>query len=113
MLRRYHPRGSVRQQVVLPGLFVDYDQYLVKLKGKEIDLPPREIELLYYLSSHPNTIFTRQQILDAIWGYDFVGATRTVDVHIERLRKKLADASLTWQIKTIWGVGYKLEVKNV
>jgi len=113
VLRRFQAQGPVKSQIVYPGLFVDLDQYLVKFRGEKVELSPREIELLYYLAGNPNRVFTRQQILDSVWGYNFAGGTRTVDVHIERLRKKLAGDELTWGIKTVWGVGYKFEVQNV
>lgn len=112
VLRRYHSRTFKIDQIVYPGLLVDIQQYLVKLKGNNLDLSPKEIELLYLLAKNPNQVFTRQQLLDNIWGYDYTGGTRTIDVHIERLRKKLNGTEEgAWQIKTVWGVGYKFEVK--
>jgi len=112
VLRRYRSRTFKIDQIVYPGLLVDIQQYLVKFKGNNLDLSPKEIELLYLLAKNPNQVFTRQQLLDNIWGYDYTGGTRTIDVHIERLRKKLNGTEEgAWQIKTVWGVGYKFEVK--
>ena len=91
---------------------INISQYTVSYMGKELEMPPREIELLYFLASHPGMVFTREQLLEQVWGYDFFGDSRTVDVHVKRLREKLTGSeSLGWQIKTVWGVGYKFEVK--
>ena len=80
--------------------------------GKELEMPPKELELLYFLASHPGMVFTREQLLEQVWGYDYFGDSRTVDVHVKRLREKLTEGEkLGWQIKTVWGVGYKFEVK--
>ena len=79
--------------------------------GKSLDMPPKELELLYFLASHPNQVFTREQLLDHIWGYDYIGDTRTVDVHIKRLREKISDHE-SWKISTVWGIGYKFEVRK-
>ncbi len=80
--------------------------------GKEMDMPPKELELLYFLASHPGMVFTREQLLEQVWGYDYFGDSRTVDVHVKRLREKLTDGeAMGWQIKTVWGVGYKFDVK--
>ncbi|MGL4738766.1 MAG: response regulator [Cellulosilyticaceae bacterium] len=97
-----------RNQIVLPDLVVDKDNYSVTYEGNLIELPPKELEVLYFLASHPKQVFTREQLLDKIWGYDFVGDTRTVDVHIKRLRDKF-EGDHPWSIKTVWGVGYKFE----
>jgi DNA-binding response OmpR family regulator len=80
--------------------------------GKDIEMPPKELELLFFLATHPNRVFTREQLLENVWGYDFFGESRTVDVHIKRIREKLDDAGEhpAWQIKTVWGVGYKFEL---
>ena len=99
------------QMVVFPDLEVNLTNYSVKYKGEFVEMAPKEIELLYFLASSPNKVFTREQLLDNIWGYDFIGDTRTVDVHIKRLREKLGDHE-AWQIATIWGIGYKFETKN-
>ena len=86
-------------------------RYVVTVDGKEIDIPPKELELLFFLASHPNRVFTREQLLENVWGYDFYGESRTVDVHVKRIREKLErpEVSTNWQIKTVWGVGYKFE----
>lgn len=90
------------------NLTIDMGNYSVVYKGKVVELPPKEIEVLYFLASNPNQVFTREQLLDRIWGYDFIGDTRTVDVHIKRLRDKFGGNN-PWSIKTVWGVGYKFE----
>lgn len=92
-------------------LRVSRTDYSVLFKGEIIDMPPKELELLYFLASSPNHVFTREQLLDQIWGYEYIGDTRTVDVHIKRLREKLGDHD-TWRISTIWGIGYKFEVRK-
>ena len=93
------------------GFTVDMARYVVTVDGKEIDIPPKELELLFFLASHPNRVFTREQLLENVWGYDFYGESRTVDVHVKRIREKLEKPNVTtnWQIKTVWGVGYKFE----
>ncbi len=97
-----------KNRIVLDNLIIDKDNYSVTYEGALIELPPKELEVLYFLASHPKQVFTREQLLDKIWGYDFVGDTRTVDVHIKRLRDKF-EGDHTWSIKTVWGVGYKFE----
>lgn len=92
------------------GLTVDLTGYSVVYNGKAIDMPPKEMELLYFLASSPNQVFTREQLLDQIWGYDYIGDTRTVDVHVKRIREKIKDGK-NWSIATVWGIGYKFEVK--
>ncbi len=96
--------------VEYPDLTVNLSNYSVIYNGKQIDMPPKEIELLYFLASSPNQVFTREQLLDHIWGYEYVGDTRTVDVHVKRLREKINDHD-AWQLSTVWGIGYKFEVK--
>lgn len=93
------------------GFTVDTARYVVTVDGKEIDIPPKELELLFFLASHPNRVFTREQLLENVWGYDFYGESRTVDVHVKRIREKLEKPNVktNWQIKTVWGVGYKFE----
>ena len=93
------------------GFTVDMARYVVTVDGKEIDIPPKELELLFFLASHPNRVFTREQLLENVWGYDFYGESRTVDVHVKRIREKLEKPNVktNWQIKTVWGVGYKFE----
>lgn len=98
------------QSVSYPGLIVNLSNYSVVYNGHAVDMPPKEIELLYFLASQPNRVFTREQLLDHIWGYDYVGDTRTVDVHIKRLREKLKGND-QWSIDTVWGIGYKFGIK--
>ena len=93
-----------------PDLSVNLTNYSVLYKGKRVDMPPKELELLYFLAASPNQVFTREQLLDHIWGYEYIGDTRTVDVHIKRLREKIKDHK-SWAISTVWGIGYKFEVK--
>ena len=91
---------------------ISLQKYELKLRGKSIDIPPKELELLYFLASNYNRVFTRDQLLDKVWGFDYLGDSRTVDVHIKRLREKLEGASDKWILKTVWGVGYKFELLN-
>lgn len=99
---------KVKNRIVLDNLIIDKDNYSVTYEGNLVELPPKELEVLYFLANHPKQVFTREQLLDKIWGYDFVGDTRTVDVHIKRLRDKF-EGEHSWSIKTVWGVGYKFE----
>lgn len=98
------------KKVSYEDLEINLTNYSVTYMGNYIDMPPKELELLYFLAVSPNHVFTREQLLDQIWGYDYIGDTRTVDVHIKRLREKLSDHS-KWRISTIWGIGYKFEVR--
>ncbi len=98
------------QYVEYPDLIVNLTNYSVTYQGHNVDMPPKELELLYFLASSPNQVFTREQLLDHIWGYEYIGDTRTVDVHIKRLREKIKDNE-HWAISTVWGIGYKFEVK--
>ena len=117
VLRRFQPAkpeayASVDIKCVeYPGLIVNLSNYSVTYDGQQIDMPPKELELLYFLASSPNQVFTREQLLDHIWGYEYIGDTRTVDVHIKRLREKIKDHP-SWSISTVWGIGYKFEVKS-
>lgn len=111
MRRSGNADKDTQEEVVYPNLLVNKTTYTVKVNGKETPMPPKELELLYFLSSNPNKVYTRDQLLEYIWGYDFFGDSRTVDVHIKRLREKVEDPSHPWQIKTVWGIGYKFEVK--
>ena len=114
VLRRYQSGSEPTKELVFPGLTINISSYTVTYRGKTIEMPPKEIELLNFLASHPGTVFTREQLLEQVWGYDFFGDSRTVDVHVKRLREKLTDSeSLGWSLKTVWGVGYKFEVKPV
>lgn len=110
VLRRYK---SVESSKVLnfDDLVIDMDKFQAILKQKVIEMPPKELELLYFLASNPNKVYTREQLLNEIWGYDFVGDSRTVDVHVKRLREKIETEGVNWNLKTVWGVGYKFEVK--
>ena len=93
-----------------PGLIVNISNYSVIFNGENVEMPPKEIELLYYLAAHPNQVFTREQLLNQLWGYDFIGDSRTVDVHVKRLREKLS-GKFNWNIATVWRIGYKFEVR--
>ena len=97
--------------VEYPDLIVNLTNYSVTCRGENIDMPPKELELLYFMAASPNRVFTREQLLDHIWGYEYIGDTRTVDVHIKRLREKIGDHP-SWSITTVWGIGYKFEVKK-
>lgn len=115
VLRRYKPITTISESpdvkcVEYPDLVVNQTNYSVIYMGHTIEMPPKELELLYFLASSPNHVFTREQLLDQIWGYEYIGDTRTVDVHIKRLREKINDHE-HWKIATIWGIGYKFEVK--
>ena len=98
------------QEVSYDKLVVNMVKYELKVDGKVVDTPPKELELLYHLASHPNRVYTRDQLLDEVWGFEYYGDSRTVDVHIKRLREKLEGVSDKWLLKTVWGVGYKFEV---
>lgn len=117
VLRRFQPEKSSSSQnsgkiVEYPDLIVNQTNYSVIYKGSTVDMPPKELELLYFLASSPNQVFTREQLLDHIWGYEYIGDTRTVDVHIKRLREKIKGND-SWALTTVWGIGYKFEVKNI
>lgn len=116
VLRRYktapEPASDPAVKCVeYPDLIINQTNYSVIYMGTSIDMPPKELELLYFLAASPNHVFTREQLLDQIWGYEYIGDTRTVDVHIKRLREKIKDHE-TWKIATIWGIGYKFEVRT-
>ena len=114
VLRRFHvksPSSAPKEKCVsYPDLVINLTNYSVTYMGHQIDMPPKELELLYFLASSPNQVFTREQLLDHIWGYEYIGDTRTVDVHIKRLREKIKD-NPNWSLSTVWGIGYKFEVK--
>lgn len=110
VLRRYNAQETKSKQVTMTNLSINLSNYSVTFKGNRVDMPPKELELLYFLASSPNQVFTREQLLDRIWGYEYIGDTRTVDVHIKRIREKIHDNDL-WGIKTVWGIGYKFEVR--
>ena len=115
VLRRFQPKPAAvpsdEKCASYPDLTVNLTNYSVTYMGKQVDMPPKELELLYFLASSPNQVFTREQLLDHIWGYEYIGDTRTVDVHIKRLREKIKDHP-RWSISTVWGIGYKFEVKS-
>lgn len=111
VLRRYG-ENEAPKKLEFDNLIIDKESYNIVVKGEKMEIPPKEIELLYFLASSPNRVFTRAQLLDDVWGFDYFGDTRTVDVHVKRLREKLQDVSDQWEIKTVWGVGYKFELKN-
>ncbi|MBO7184624.1 MAG: response regulator transcription factor [Oscillospiraceae bacterium] len=98
------------RRLIFDGLVIDMDSFELLVGGKKVDTPPKEMELLYYLASSPNRVYTRNQLLDEVWGFEYLGDSRTVDVHIKRLREKLEQVSENWSLKTVWGVGYKFEV---
>lgn len=117
VLRRYQPAKpetraeTPSKRVEYPELVINLTNYSVLVNGQNVDMPPKELELLYFLASSPNQVFTREQLLDHIWGYEYIGDTRTVDVHIKRLREKIKDNE-SWSLSTVWGIGYKFEVKR-
>lgn len=118
VLRRFKEPAAINQPLEIPGQVAEYPDLCVNLtnysvlyKGRTLDMPPKELELLYFLASQPNQVFTREQLLDHIWGYEYAGDTRTVDVHIKRLREKIKDHP-SWALSTVWGIGYKFEVRR-
>lgn len=113
VLRRYDPKDDAEKEVVYPNLVISLTNYELKINHNPVDIPPKELELLYFLATNPNKVFTREQLLEMVWGFDYFGDSRTVDVHVKRLREKLelAGEGQNWQLKTVWGVGYKFEVK--
>ena len=113
VLRRsgMEPEKAARR-LTFDNLIIDMDAFELTVRGKKVPTPPKEMELLYHLASAPNRVFTRNQLLDEVWGFDYFGDTRTVDVHIKRLREKLEGASDQWELKTVWSVGYKFEVNG-
>ena len=112
VMRRYAPETVSSKRLVFDGLIIDMEAYDLTVAGKKVDTPPKEIELLYFLASNPNRVFTRSQLLDEVWGFDYFGDTRTIDVHVKRLREKLENVSDEWDLATVWGVGYKFELRK-
>ena len=114
VLRRYQAHTSQNDDEVIrfDNIEISKLKYELKLKGRSIDIPPKELELLYFLASNYNRVFTRDALLDKVWGFDYLGDSRTVDVHVKRLREKLEGVSDKWTLKTVWGVGYKFELLN-
>ena len=109
VLRRTEIPDDTRKRLVFDKLIIDLDSYELTVDGKKVDTPPKELELLYHLAATPNRVYTRNQLLDEVWGFDYFGDSRTVDVHIKRLREKIENISDQWALKTVWGVGYKFE----
>ena len=112
VLRRYqaHTNQNDEEVIKFDNIEISHQKYELKLRGKPVDVPPKELELLYFLASNYNRVFTRDQLLDKVWGFDYLGDSRTVDVHVKRLREKLEGVSDKWTLKTVWGVGYKFEL---
>ena len=112
VLRRTNPAGEQvkAKRLIFDRLIIEMDAFEQTVNVKKVDTPPKEMELLYYLASSPNRVYTRNQLLDEVWGFDYFGDSRTVDVHVKRLREKLEGVSDSWNLKTVWGVGYKFEV---
>ena len=111
VLRRFS-KDEGEDKLVFDNLIIDKKSYNIVVRGQKMEIPPKEIELLYFLASSPNRVFTRAQLLDDVWGFDYFGDTCTVDVHVKRLREKLQGVSDQWEIKTVWGVGYKFELQE-
>ena len=111
VLRRSEIPDDTRKRLVFDKLEINLDSYELLVDGKKVDTPPKELELLYHLASTPNRVYPRNPLLDEVWGFDYFGDSRTVDVHIKRLREKIENVSDQWELKTVWGVGYKFEVK--
>ena len=113
VLRRCQTTSAAAEGVIeFDNLRLDMNSYELRVKGKVVEAPPKELELLNCLASHPNRVYTRDQLLDEVWGFEYYGDSRTIDVHVKRLREKLAGASDKWELKTVWGVGYKFEVRQ-
>ena len=112
VLRRSGEEEVKSKRLSFDGLVINLESYELEVHGQRVDAPPKELELLYHLASSPNRVFTRNQLLDEVWGFDYFGDSRTVDVHIKRLREKLEDVSDQWSLKTVWGVGYKFELRT-
>jgi len=110
VLRRFGEEEQQERRISFDKLVINLDSYELLVDGKRVDTPPKELELLYHLAASPNRVFTRNQLLDEVWGFDYFGDSRTVDVHVKRLREKLEGVSEQWSVKTVWGVGYKFEV---
>lgn len=112
VLRRTETKeGEQKKVITFENLSINIDNYELEINGKLVDVPPKELELLYFLASNPNRVYTREQLLEEVWGFDYFGDSRTVDVHIKRLREKLESVEGNWHLKTVWGVGYKFEVR--
>lgn len=112
VLRRMGPSEEAVKQVNWDKLSINLTNYELKVDGETVDTPPKEMELLYHLASNPNKVYTRDQLLDQVWGFEYYGDSRTVDVHVKRIREKIDGVSDKWELRTVWGVGYKFEVKG-
>lgn len=112
VLRRYEPKEEKQEKLSFQNLEIDMARYVVTVNGEELELPPKELELLHFLASRPNKVFTREQLIEQVWGYDYLGDSRTIDVHVKRVRQKIERPGQNWEIKTVWGVGYKFEIKE-
>ena len=112
VLRRFHPAENDLKEVSYDKLTINLTNYSMIVNDEKIDTPPKELELIFHLASNPNRVFTRNQLLDEVWGFDYYGDSRTVDVHVKRLREKLENVSDKWALNTVWGVGYKFETKS-
>ncbi|MDD3693478.1 MAG: response regulator transcription factor [Oscillospiraceae bacterium] len=112
VLRRSGKNRQKTREVSFDNLYINMENYELRVKGKQIDTPPKEMELIFHLASNPNRVYTRDQLLDEVWGFEYYGDSRTVDVHVKRLREKLDGVSDQWTLKTVWGVGYKFEVHD-
>ena len=113
VLRRAGVSGEKKvREVSYDKLYINMENYELRVNGQQVDTPPKEMELIYHLASNPNRVYTRDQLLDEVWGFEYYGDSRTVDVHVKRLREKLEGVSDQWTLKTVWGVGYKFEVKS-
>lgn len=113
VMRRYGDEGtSGERKLIFDKLEINMESFELLINGNRVDAPPKEMELLFHLASSPNKVYTRNQLLDEVWGFDYFGDSRTVDVHVKRLREKLENISDKWSLKTVWGVGYKFELKN-
>ena len=113
VLRRCGSATAEKARIVeYDGLYINMENYELKVRGRAVDTPPKEMELIFHLASNPNRVYTRDQLLDEVWGFEYYGDSRTVDVHVKRLREKLEGVSDQWTLKTVWGVGYKFEVKE-
>jgi DNA-binding response OmpR family regulator len=115
VLRRYQTnasQGGEEGTIKFDNIEISKQKYELKIKGKRVDIPPKELDLLYFLATNCNRVFSRDQLLDKVWGFDYLGDSRTVDVHVKRLREKLEGVSDKWALKTVWGVGYKFEMNN-
>ena len=114
VMRRFDSTGGTEnKRLIFDNLVIDMDSFELLVRDKRVEAPPKEMELLFHLASSPNRVYTRNQLLDEVWGFDYFGDSRTVDVHIKRLREKLEDISDKWTLKTVWGVGYKFELTEI